>query len=56
MNFIVVYCGEDGPTETDVRDVSPTNIEEGPAGEDIITWKCNRCARAHKNIVYHKRS
>lgn len=54
-NFIITYCGEDGPTETDVKDVKLINIEEGPRGEDIMTWNCNLCEKDHKSTVYRKR-
>ena len=54
-NFIITYCGEDGPTEIDVKDVKMINIEEGPRGEDVVTWKCTRCKKTHKSTVYRKR-
>lgn len=28
------------------------NIEEGPQGEDIMTYRCRNCGKVHKSTVY----
>lgn len=55
MNYIISRCGEDGPTEIDTKDIDIIDIEEGPQGEDIITWKCDSCKKEHKSTVYRSR-
>lgn len=45
--MITVRCPKCG--RLDEAEVKFVNIEEGPQGEDILTFKCPRCKKVRKS-------
>lgn len=43
---VFIECEKDWIPETEVE---ATNIEEGPQGEDILTFICPKCKRTHRS-------
>lgn len=48
-NIAQVRCPQCG--WVDLQDTSPLNIEEGPQGEDLVTFRCRACGSEDVSVV-----